>query len=545
MHVLIASFRAAAAGLVTCRIRAATRRAVSGYNAPKMAGLFHDPAGRTNSATPNRRGHSIAPDLPYAGQDRPVNQGSARRAFVRAVQGEFLSGVRMRKLFLPMALLLGACAPGFQEAAPSRAAVEPSISLPAMKFFTPAPAAAPVRSNQDVFRDFMDLTFQLESGRTLDTFSRFENPISVRVTGDPPPTLMPDLSRLIARLRDEAGIDIGRSKSGSATITIEAVSRQQISRFLPKAACFVVPNVSSLKEYRGARFYRRTDWSNLKQRTRIAIFVPSDSTPQEVRDCLHEELAQAIGPLNDLYRLPDSVFNDDNVHTVLTGLDMLILRAYYAPELRSGMSRNQVAERLPAILSRLNPDGDQIPPRRVGPTPREWTRAVQAALSPGPGPNQRLKAAQAALAIAQQEGWRDHRLGFSHFALGRLTQLSNPGFALQQFLAAERIYAQAPGAELYHANAAAQLAAYAINQGRGQAALSIIEPHMAIAARHENAALLATLMMLQAEALDLEGRIADAQTVRMDSLGWARYGFGADWAVRAKLREIAALSPRN
>jgi len=31
--------------------------------------------------------------------------------------------------------------------------------------------------------------------------------------------------------------------------------------------------------------------------------------------------------------------------------------------------------------------------------------------------------------------------------------------------------------------------------------------------------------------------------VRLDSLGWARYGFGADWAVRAKLREISALSP--
>jgi hypothetical protein len=29
----------------------------------------------------------------------------------------------------------------------------------------------------------------------------------------------------------------------------------------------------------------------------------------------------------------------------------------------------------------------------------------------------------------------------------------------------------------------------------------------------------------------------------MDSLGWARYGFGSDWAVRAKLREISSLNP--
>ncbi|WP_300314288.1 hypothetical protein [uncultured Psychrobacter sp.] len=50
-------------------------------------------------------------------------------------------------------------------------------------------------------------------------------------------------------------------------------------------------------------------------------------------------------------------------------------------------------------------------------------------------------------------------------------------------------------------------------------------------------------LALRAEALDLTGRVSEAREVRMDSLGWARYGFGADWAVRAKLREIAALNP--
>jgi hypothetical protein len=64
-----------------------------------------------------------------------------------------------------------------------------------------------------------------------------------------------------------------------------------------------------------------------------------------------------------------------------------------------------------------------------------------------------------------------------------------------------------------------------------------------VAERHENAALIATLKMLQAEALDLENRVAEAQAVRLDSLGWARYGYGADWAVQAKLREVGALSP--
>ncbi|WP_371224463.1 DUF2927 domain-containing protein [Roseovarius sp. 2305UL8-3] len=449
----------------------------------------------------------------------------------------------MRRVILPICLMLGACVPGASNDTPTRAATYSESSLPVMKAFSAPRPVPPTRSNSDIKRDFMDLSFQLESGRMLSTFTRFEGPVSVRVTGSPPPTLSMDLNRLLHRLRTEAGINISRSRAGQANITIEAVSRAQIRKHLPKAACFVVPNISSLSEYRSAKRQRQTNWSNLESRRKLAIFLPNDASPQEVRDCLHEELAQALGPLNDLYRLSDSVFNDDNIHTVLTGFDMLILRAYYSPELRNGMARGQVEARLPAILSRLNPAGDQLAPRFTPSTPRAWIRAVQTALGPGSSPRQRRTAGDEALKIADAMKWTDHRRAFSHFALGRLTQASNPRFAQSQFIAADRLYRQNPGTGLHRAYTAAQLAAYAISSGRGEEALAMTAPHLATAERHENAALLATLLMLRAEALDLTGRVAEAQAVRMDSLGWARYGFGADWAVRAKLREISALSP--
>lgn len=449
----------------------------------------------------------------------------------------------MRRVILPICLMLGACVPGTSTDTPTRAATFSESALPSMKAFSaPRPVSA-ARSNRDIERDFMDLSFQLESGRSLSTFTRFEGPISVRVTGTPPSTMMSDLNRLLYRLRNEAGIDIAATQGSSANITIEAVSRAQIRKHLPKAACFVVPNISSLSEYRAAKRTKKANWSSLRSREKLAIFLPYDASPQEVRDCLHEELAQALGPLNDLYRLPDSVFNDDNVHAVLTGFDMLILRAYYAPELRNGMARGQVAARLPEILSRLNPAGDQLPPRFYPSTPRAWIRAIQTALGPGATPVQRRSAANEALKIAQVMGWQDHRRAFSHFALGRIAQLSNPELAQDHFAIAEQYYRQSPGTTLHRAYTASQLAAYAVSQGRGEEALNLILPHLATAERYENAALLATLKMLQAEALDLTGRVAEAQAVRMDSLGWARYGFGSDWAVRAKQREISALSP--
>lgn len=452
----------------------------------------------------------------------------------------------MRFLVVPFFLTLAACGgtPPAKDV-PTRAATGAQSALPAMKRFSVPRPVAPARSNRDIQRDFLDLSFNLESGRALPAFSRFEGPITVRVTGNPQPTLNQDLTQLIGRLRTEAGINIRRSRNRDANITIQAVSRAEIQRYLPKAACFVVPNISSLSEYRSARRRGLTNWSQLRTRERLAIFLPNDASPQEARDCLHEELAQAIGPLNDLYRLPDSVFNDDNMHTVLTGFDMLILRVYYAPELRAGMSRDQVAARLPAILSRFNPAGDRLSPTYPGNTPRAWISAIQVALGPGSAERQRSKAARDALRIAQSRGWTDHRLAFTHFAVGRVLRASEPDVADNHFRTAEYQYRRTPGSDLHRAYAVAQLAASAIVKGDGSKALAWINPHLATAERHENAALLANLMLLRAEALDLLGKREEANAARLDSLGWARYGFGAEWALHARRREITVVGAPN
>ncbi|MCV3271019.1 DUF2927 domain-containing protein [Roseobacter sp. WL0113] len=450
----------------------------------------------------------------------------------------------MRRLLLPFVLLLGACVPVTEGNTPSRAVIADS-TLPPMKTFGRAEIFRPPLDNATLVQDFLDLSFQLESGRPLPVLTRFEGPISLRVTGAPPPTLAADLGLLLARLRTEAGIDIRTTTRPEASITIEAVSRADIRRVLPQAACFVVPNVGSLREYRGARRNPRTNWAQLTTRDRIAIFVPRDASPQETRDCLHEELAQALGPLNDLYRLPNSVFNDDNVHTVLTHFDMLMLRATYAPELRSGMSRSQVAERLPAIFARLNPAGQTGPRPRAAPTPQAWREAIQTALGPRSGEAARRTAARQAVAIAEQQGWRDSRRGFAHYALGRALQGTDPVAARRQYLVADGFYARSASTRLHRAYVATQLAAYDLAAGDGPAALRRIAPHLGPARAAQNASLLATLQLMRAEALDLTGRQAEASSVRLDSLGWARYGFGPDWAVRAKQREIATLTPQN
>ena len=278
----------------------------------------------------------------------------------------------------------------------------------------------------------------------------------------------------------------------------------------------------------------------------MGIFLPSDASPQEARDCLHEEIAQALGPLNDIYRLGDSVFNDDNINTVLTPFDMLILRVYYDPALKNGMSREEVAAELPSILKRLNPKGETVRPDGLEPSPREWIDRIERALGPGAGPAQRLHQARLATRIARDAGWMDNRLGFSLFAQGRLALGVDSALAAESFARAYNVYSELYGTDNIHtAHVALQLAAFALSGGRPEVALRHVDESIPSVLRAENAALLATLLMIKAEALEARGRDEEAASVRLDSLGWARYGFASDEEIRARLREIAGLRPRK
>lgn len=452
--------------------------------------------------------------------------------------------IRFLSRLIPFAALaLAACMPtSGSDVAERRAAVLPD-ALPQMNTFAQARAPATTRSNSSVAADFLDLSFQMESGRVIERMSRFEGPVTVAITGSVPPSMSLDLDRLLARLRSEADIPITRVSS-DASITIETMPRARMQRVVPQAACFVVPRVSSWAEFRRNRSGGTLDWTTLETRERVAVFIPSDVSPQEMRDCLHEEIAQALGPLNDLYRLPDSVFNDDNFNAVLTGFDMLILRTYYDAALRSGMTRGDVAARLPAILSRLNPSGGSaVGAGRGSVTPRAWISAIETALGPGTADGARIQAAERAVRLSRQQNWNDTRTAFAYFALGRLTLSRDVEASIEAFQQASGIFDRVAPGGIHSAHVDMQLAAFALSSGQVAEALALTARAMPAATTAQNASLLSTLLMIRAEALDDAGRPSEARSVRLDSLAWGRYGFGDQSAVGARLTEVAALSP--
>ena len=278
-------------------------------------------------------------------------------------------------------------------------------------------------------------------------------------------------------------------------------------------------------------------------RTRAAVFLPSDVSPQEIRDCLHEEIAKALGPLNDLFRLPFSVFNDYNLHTILTSYDMTILRMTYDRRLVTGMNVEQVMAALPVIVAQANKQVAQGQGQLVSDSSESWRRALNRSLQPGLPARLRASAAARAIDLARDAEWNDTRLGYSLLSFGRAALGVEPESAISAIVEAAFVFRDAYGEEVHTAHAIVQPAAFALTSGQPDVTLRLVEGAFPAAQKWQNAALLSTLLLLRAEALEETGRVSEALVVREEGKAWALYGFGSAAEVRRHVAEVAALRP--
>jgi hypothetical protein len=222
---------------------------------------------------------------------------------------------------------------------------------------------------------------------------------------------------------------------------------------------------------------------------------------------------------------------------------MLILRALYQPELESGMSREAVATALPGILDRVNPEGRGLPRQPRQPESRAWATAIEAALSRDAPRSKRVAAAGLATQIAAEMRPVDHRLGVSLLTLGRLSLRRDPIAATEEFTKAYQLFTEefGPG-DVRTAQAGVHLAALALGTGQYGLAVKLADRHAPAARAGQNAVLLAGLLSIKAEALAGLGQTEAAQATRLDSLRWARYGFGdSDGALAREQAQLAAL----
>ncbi len=243
--------------------------------------------------------------------------------------------------------------------------IAPLISAASAFSSQGAPQGAPRRSNAAMAQDLTDLIFVNEAGERRAALARWEGPARVRLASG----FAEDAAFLDSLLADFAGL------TGLEIRRVGALEPAEIKIRAIRPARFeaAAPGVLCGSQHAG-------DWRTERSFRGGIVDIPADASPARRRLCLIEEIAQLLGPVNDLERLPDSIFNDDGAHLVMTPFDRLMLRILYAQELQPGMSPAATRAAALQALARLNPAGVHGGAPSA-PESTEWSSAYRAALS--------------------------------------------------------------------------------------------------------------------------------------------------------------------
>lgn len=264
------------------------------------------------------------------------------------------------------------------------------------------PAGHTAYSNDSLAEVFVRLTHELEWGGHRPNLVRYDVPVRVGIFGEDGGRYQAFVDRYLAELHLRAGVPIVRT-AAPHNLIVRFVPGRSFRAHVPRHYCVVVPGAPAWRDVvRNPRRYSARPFEGGTAIRAMTVFIPDSAPPYLVRACLIEEIAQALGPANDLDSLGPSIFNDDAAHLWPTNLDFLMLEVLYARELRSGLNRKETRARALLALDRLNPEGRESPPLPAvdAGAMSDWSDAHHEAFDRSRSPRQRLAAARRALAIA-------------------------------------------------------------------------------------------------------------------------------------------------
>jgi len=228
-------------------------------------------------------------------------------------------------------------------------------------FSLPAAAAAPPLTPEDVaaaFSDdeiidgFMKTVFGAESGDTgADTtrLHKFVAPIRVYISSDALQERRPQVERFVRILnRTVANLSIRTVKTrDDANMVVFLVNRSEYRNIIRE----------TMPADFDTRFLESNHCSAVTGGKRggaldsAFVFIAASEGWKQFRHCMVEEIVQSLGPVNDDYSLPYSIFNDYSEVQGFGIFDWFILNTLYDKRVKPGMTADEVRAVLPKAIA--------------------------------------------------------------------------------------------------------------------------------------------------------------------------------------------------
>jgi hypothetical protein len=402
--------------------------------------------------------------------------------------------------------------------------------------------------NASLARLFTSLSHDTEWGARRQHLVRYEGPVSVGMEGLAAARHFDFLDGFLGQLVRNSGVAIARDPEPE-NLHIRLVGTAKFNKLLPRAFCVVAQGDVSWDAFADNPSHHGAQALLAAERiSQMTIFIPETAPPYLVRNCLLEEIPQALGLANDLYGLGSSIFNDDAAHLWPTKLDYLMLRVLYAPEMVTGLDRRETEARALSVLNRINPAGINAPPlpllrqRSLG----DWPELIQRVFSRDASEREIRDYAQRALTIVEAYAPMSAQHCHTLITAGRVLSRPEPERALQLFGQARRVCDSAHGvSDIRHARIKLETACallrldrygevivvaeaiWPVRLDRYGEVIAVAEAIWPVLAAHGQDERLAALYTMQSDALTaIEPGSPRAKSAAKLAAGWNAYALG-------------------
>lgn len=235
-----------------------------------------------------------------------------------------------------------------------------------------APKDAPFTST-DLARNFLDIAFhdefadvggQLGPGGAEARLHRWERPVRFHVEFGPSvPTAQrasdrAEIAAYVARLSRLTGIRmVLTSLNPNFLVLVDAPAERRASgprilSYAPGTSRAALNSVLAMRPDIYCTAFSYSPGSTTYYDRSLAV-IRSELPPLMRKACVHEELAQGLGLIDDSPRARPSIFNDDQEFALLTRQDELMLQILYDPRLRPGMTLAEAEPIVTVIAAEL------------------------------------------------------------------------------------------------------------------------------------------------------------------------------------------------
>lgn len=432
---------------------------------------------------------------------------------------------------LVMLAILSACAQPKHSIYVEPDRTKPRILAPRPDFpgYGSAVGRQPIRwTGETIAKDFIQLLYYSEYGKQHKYLLKWDGPVTVGIQADELWRHEADIRTLLSHIREAApGLDVRLTRDDSTNITLRTAPYREMKSLAPTALCFFVPANLNWADYLEARHAGEVSWENDKGLSDVSIFIPAFTSPESVRTCILEEITQALGPGNDLFRLEDSIFNDDNAHEYPTSFDLLILKLLYSSELRPG-ERIATARRIVNIkiaeegFAEL---GEET--RRKSPQTKEFNSFMRKTFGIRDA-EERLSTAEAAVGIGDVIG--DHS-AMSSRRFAASAAMKDDNYALAQKYMVEAIELaeqQLPASSVRLARLRSDYAFVELQLENYDEAAAAYRKAIPVYAAHAQDGRLARVYLNLARVLAYQEKMDEARVAADNAIAWGAYSFGSD-----------------